>query len=81
MKRFKKVTSWSHVIEDPRVETVSDERGPGKDPGDGLWIYLKEPYWNPVTDIATIHEWSVRECLEQLNTSVVENQDYWDSVK
>ena len=65
------------VRKHPAVESISDER----DTGDGIWVYLKAPYYNPElsgTNTATvddyedgslitfIHENSWRKCWSEL---------------
>ena len=67
MQKFKKVYTLSQVANDPRVDSISDERGMG----DGLWIYLKNPYVNDFLETTFIHEHKVSDIIDQLNNSVV----------
>ena len=62
------------MINDPRVESWSDERGMG----DGIWIYLKRPYYNEFLECGTIHEQTVKRCLEVFNFYVTANENYWN---
>ena len=61
-----KPRTWAQACADPRVESFSDERGTG----DGLWLYLAEPYYCPDTETGTVHEFSVREVLDSLERCV-----------
>lgn len=67
MQKFKKVYTLKQIAEDPRVEGISDERGMG----DGLWVYLKNPYVNTFLETTFIHENKVSDLIDQLNNSVV----------
>ena len=42
-----------------KIESISIET----DTGDGYWLYLKHPYWNPDLETSFIHEWTVKDCL------------------
>ena len=45
--------------EHPLVADVSDERGRGRDPGDGIWVYLVSGYcWG---EVHSLHEDTVTE--------------------
>lgn len=70
--KFKKCRTRKDIENDPRVDFVSYEDS------DGIWVYLKYPYYNTYLEIATIHEDTIKDCLEQLNNDVIENTDYWD---
>lgn len=48
------------------IADVSDERNNG----DGWWIYLKEPFFNPHLECRTIHEQKLSSCIEQLKRCV-----------
>ena len=63
-----KARTYTHIVRDIRVDTVSDERGCG----DGIWIYLKKEYVNVRLDSGDIHEHTVAECCYQLNNEVIE---------
>lgn len=63
---IRKPRSWSEVIRDPRVESWSDERGLGRDPGDGLWVYLRRPWWSHSTSLSCIHEYTVAKVITEL---------------
>jgi len=67
MQKFKKVYTLKQVASDPRVHSISDERGMG----DGLWVYLKNPYVNDFLETTFIHENKVSDIIDQLNNSVV----------
>lgn len=45
---------------------ISDERNMG----DGWWIYLREPFFNPVLECKIIHEQVLADCIEQLKHCV-----------
>ncbi len=44
----------------------SDERNNG----DGYWIYLKQPYFNPQLECRTIHEQKLSDCISILKNCV-----------
>ena len=67
MMKFKKVRTLRDLRNDPRVQSVSDERGIG----DGIWVYLKEGFTNERLECSTIHEYTVAECCGQLNEEVI----------
>lgn len=71
MAKFKKVYTLKQIAEDPRVESISDERAIG----DGLWVYLKAPYVNRFLECATIHEDKVADLMWQMNGEVIEWQE------
>jgi hypothetical protein len=48
------------------IEDISDER----DLGDGFWIYLKPPFFNPQKECRIIHEETISECLAILKSCV-----------
>jgi hypothetical protein len=75
MTKFKKIKTLKETVNDPRVDSISDERNGWSN--DGIWIYLKPPYYNPVTETSSIHEWSVKECLDILNNDIIVNEQYW----
>ena len=64
--------TWQDALKDPRVEDSSDERNTG----DGLWLYLKRPWWCSDTDLAVVHEWTVKDTLDSLSRCQ-ENEDWW----
>lgn len=78
MTKFKKNRTLKDVVNDPRVDSISDERGGWIN--DGIWIYLKKPYYNPNTETSCIHEWSVKDCLDILNNDIIINKLHWDSL-
>lgn len=71
MAKFKKVYTLKQIAEDPRVDSISDERAIG----DGIWIYLKAPYVNRFLECGTIHEDKVADLMWQMNGEVIEWQD------
>jgi hypothetical protein len=71
---FKKCRTRKDIENDPRVEFVSYEDT------DGIWIYLKHPYFNTFCGVTIIHEWTIKDCLEQLNEYVIENPSYWSTL-
>lgn len=62
---MKKVRTLAQALADPRVAEYSDERGGGCN--DGIWLYLKRPWWCPDTDVPTVHEETVRDLCRSLN--------------
>lgn len=48
------------------IADISDERNNS----DGWWIYLKEPFFNPQLECRTIHEQTLKACIDQLKTCV-----------
>lgn len=73
----RKARTWIDCINHPAVEGWSDERRSPSDPGDGLWLYLKRPWWNKVQDLSCIHEFTVADCCEQLN-DIRQAPEKWD---
>ena len=69
MKKHKKARTLLQAYQDPRVESFSDERSSG----DGIWLYLRWPYYNSDLDTVCCHEWTVKDLLRSLNEDVVEN--------
>lgn len=65
--KFKKARTYNDLTLDPRVDSISDERGYG----DGVWVYLKQGYVNIRLDSTFIHEWTIADCCEQLNEEVI----------
>ena len=63
----KKARTYNDILNDPRVDSVSDERGYG----DGIWVYLKKGYINQRLECGTIHEHTIAECCQQLNEEVI----------
>jgi hypothetical protein len=63
----KKARTYNDILKDPRVDSVSDERGYG----DGVWVYLKQGYINICLDSTFIHEHTIAECCQQLNEEVI----------
>ena len=76
---MKKVRTLLQCLQDPRVTGHNDERGPGRDPGDGIWLHLNRPWWCPDTDQAMVHEWNVRDLCNSLN-SCYEAPNRWDEL-
>lgn len=44
------------IRNDPRVDSISDERGGRGDPGDGIWVYLKNGYESGADPFASLHQ-------------------------
>jgi hypothetical protein len=74
----KKVRTLAQALADPRVSDWSDERAQGWNGNDGIWLYLKRPWWCPDTDTATVHEWNVRDLCQSLN-DCYESPERWDA--
>ena len=75
---MKKVSTLLQCLEDARVADWSDERSPGIH-NDGIWLYLKRPWWCPDTDLAQVHEWNVRDLCNSLN-GCYEAPDRWNEL-
>jgi hypothetical protein len=78
MTRFKKARTLKDIKNDPRDESISDERNGWNN--DGIWIYLKSPYWDSCSETSAVHEFSVAECLEVFNHYVEQNPNYWKTM-
>lgn len=50
------------------IDEISDERNNG----DGFWIYLKEPFFNPQLECCIIHEATITKCIGILKGCVNE---------
>ncbi len=50
-----------------RVEEVNRD-------DDGLWVYLRFPWWSPTMESHTIHEGSARDCLAELRSVEIEKK-------
>ena len=74
VSKIMKARTLKDCLKDPRVVDVSDERQDSH----GIWIYLKRPYYNPVTETSHIHEDSVKDCLYILNNEIIENEPFWN---
>jgi hypothetical protein len=72
--KFKKVSSWSGIQNDPRVSCAYVEYDEcwNPDTGESRWVELKGEYINTYSDTRYIHECTVAQCLEQLNLMVRE---------
>jgi hypothetical protein len=75
MTKFKKIRTLKEALSDPRVDLISDERNGWSN--DGIWIYLKMPYYNTLSETSCIHEWSVKDCLDILNNNIIVNEEHW----
>jgi hypothetical protein len=51
------------------ITSVSDERNNG----DGWWLYLKPPFWNPEMECRIIHETRLSDCVSILKNIVDKN--------
>lgn len=78
---FKKVRTLAEAYADPRVESYSDERDGNPDGGDGIWLYLKKPFFNRALEISCCHEWTVKDLLDSLNNDVVMDESAWDNTQ
>jgi len=74
MSKFKKVRTWKDILKDPRVERAYIETDYCWDPdhGKSIWVELKGEYINTFSDTRSIHESTVKDCIEQLNLMVRE---------
>lgn len=43
-----------------RIESISYEAE------DGIWIYLKDGWYNPYLETSMIHEYRIKDCVAQL---------------
>lgn len=62
------------------IAEISDERNNG----DGWWIYLNEPFFNPELECRIIHEQLLSDCIEQLKSCVnkpVTKEQYFSRFK
>ena len=64
-KKVRKARTLLQAFLDPRVESYSDGRNGWCN--DGVWLYLKYPWWCPDTDTSTVHEFTVFDTLASLN--------------
>lgn len=72
---MKKVRTLAQAKDDPRVADYSDERNTG----DGIWLYLKRPWFCPDTGLAVVHEMNVRDLCDSLN-SCLESHEVWNQI-
>lgn len=49
------------IRKDPRVDEVIDEGD------DGIWIYLKNGYYNHESGTKCIHEHTIQKCIEEMS--------------
>ena len=73
---MKQPKTLKELQEHPFVESVSIETSSN----DGYWIYLKEPYYCDLMELATIHEYTIKECCKVFRLHVVENKEYWKEI-
>lgn len=73
---MKKVYTLAQAIADPRVCNSSDERKGWNN--DGIWLYLRYPWWCPATAIAVVHEYTVKDLCKSLN-ECIENFEWWEN--
>jgi hypothetical protein len=78
MTKFKKVRTLKDIKNDPRVDFISDERHGWSD--DGIWIYLKYPFYNRDNGTTCVHEFTVADCVSNFNAFVVENKEHWSGL-
>ena len=72
---MKKARTWSDIQSDPRVQSVSDESD-----DNGYWVYLHRPYVDRDLETTCIHEDTVRECCDILNSHVVADPTLFDAL-
>ena len=73
---MKNPQTLQQLRKDFRVESVSDERGGWYN--DGIWLYLR-PGWTYENYVSSVHEFTVKECCEELKCGVSYNPDvYYD---
>lgn len=46
----------------------------GNEGDDGYWIYLKQRFYNPIIEAHCIHEYTVKACIDQLPSIIVEHR-------
>ena len=73
---MKKVRTLAQALADPRVESWSDERSGLPEGGDGIWLYLKRPWWCPDSDLSLVHEWTVADLCRSLNACYEDGQKW-----
>tara|TARA_B100001996_G_C18165401_1_gene402312 strand:+ start:270 stop:509 length:240 start_codon:yes stop_codon:yes gene_type:complete len=60
--KMKNLKTWKDVQADPRVaDTCHDGTS------EGYWVYLIRSVYSPSTECRTIHEFTVKAVIEQLN--------------
>lgn len=59
-------TYKQRIMDDPRVESISDERSTQ----DGIWVELHRGYINAPMETHTIHEDTWRDCWRQLKYDI-----------
>ena len=70
---FKRVTSFDGALNDPRVDDINVDFSEGEK---SYWIYLKSGYVCVSMECHTIHESSVKRCLDMLNTDVISVDEF-----
>jgi hypothetical protein len=71
---FRKVRTLANIIADPRVSEVLDERGDQN----GYWVNLTNGFISTNMECSSIHEMTIRECCDYLNSGdVVSRFEYF----
>jgi hypothetical protein len=74
--KFKKVTTSKMAKLDPRVDDVFAEYGNIESGKYDWWINLKEGWICRTMGCGTIHEQTLKSCLQLLNTEVITEEQY-----
>lgn len=75
--KFKKVYTVKQANSDPRVNEMSAEFGNIEPNKTDWWIYLTKDYVCESMNCHTIHERSVKDCLELLNNDVIHVDEFY----
>lgn len=58
------------LLDDPRIESISDER----DDHNGFFVYLKSDYISRTMECGTIHEMSVKACIKAMDDVIASGE-------
>jgi hypothetical protein len=65
------------IADDPRVQRIDDERkedGIFGRQGNGYWVYLLDPWYNPEMESGTIHEGNIKDIQRQMKGIVFRDE-------
>ena len=69
MTKIKKARTLADIQNHPMVESTHTEYdGYREDDRAARWVYLKEGFISPDMECGTIHEGTIKECCEKLNS-------------